>query len=81
MTSIEDNSNSGSGGGCVGNGNNVSTKFPMKEIPLENGADYVPVADFYNGRSIFITGGTGFMGKVSQSTFFCFLLKFSILFN
>ena len=23
-----------------------------------------PISDYYNGRSIFITGGTGFMGKV-----------------
>jgi fatty acyl-CoA reductase len=26
--------------------------------------DYVSIPEFYNGRSIFITGGTGFMGKV-----------------
>lgn len=26
--------------------------------------DYISVPEFYNGRSIFITGGTGFMGKV-----------------
>lgn len=26
---------------------------------------YIPVPQFYNGRSLFITGGTGFMGKVS----------------
>ncbi|XP_045508563.1 putative fatty acyl-CoA reductase CG5065 [Colias croceus] len=26
--------------------------------------DYVPVADFYAEKSIFVTGGTGFMGKV-----------------
>uniref|UniRef100_A0A336MZZ9 Fatty acyl-CoA reductase n=1 Tax=Culicoides sonorensis TaxID=179676 RepID=A0A336MZZ9_CULSO len=26
--------------------------------------NYVSVGDFYDGRSIFITGGTGFMGKV-----------------
>lgn len=25
---------------------------------------YLSVPEFYNGRSIFITGGTGFMGKV-----------------
>lgn len=29
-----------------------------------NKAEYIPVADFYADRSIFITGGTGFMGKV-----------------
>lgn len=26
--------------------------------------NYISVPEFYNGRSIFITGGTGFMGKV-----------------
>lgn len=29
-----------------------------------NGA-YISIPEFYVGRSIFITGGTGFMGKVS----------------
>lgn len=28
--------------------------------------DYIPVADFYADKSIFVTGGTGFMGKVSE---------------
>jgi fatty acyl-CoA reductase len=28
------------------------------------GVDYTSVRDFYRDRSIFITGGTGFMGKV-----------------
>lgn len=28
-------------------------------------SDYVSVSQFYSGRSVFITGGTGFMGKVS----------------
>lgn len=27
------------------------------------------IADFYRGRSIFITGATGFMGKVSSLQF------------
>lgn len=30
------------------------------------GSDYISVPDLYHGRSIFITGGTGFMGKVSN---------------
>lgn len=34
-------------------------------------SDYVSVSQFYSGRSVFITGGTGFMGKVSF--FFSFL--------
>lgn len=28
------------------------------------GGEYTSVKDFYRDRSIFITGGTGFMGKV-----------------
>lgn len=39
-----------------------STTETTQERTLEN---YVAVPEFYNGRSIFITGGTGFMGKVS----------------
>uniref|UniRef100_T1HA19 Fatty acyl-CoA reductase n=1 Tax=Rhodnius prolixus TaxID=13249 RepID=T1HA19_RHOPR len=27
-------------------------------------ADYQPVSEFFTGRSVFVTGGTGFMGKV-----------------
>ena len=27
-------------------------------------ADYLPVAEFFHDRSVFVTGGTGFMGKV-----------------
>lgn len=30
-----------------------------------SGSSAMTVAQFYTGRSIFITGGTGFMGKVS----------------
>lgn len=26
--------------------------------------NFSPVADFYHDRSVFVTGGTGFMGKV-----------------
>lgn len=26
--------------------------------------EYVPVAQFFQDRSVFVTGGTGFMGKV-----------------
>lgn len=36
------------------------------------GDDYISVPEFYNGRSIFITGGTGFMGKVSYQLFSSF---------
>ncbi|XP_032515201.2 putative fatty acyl-CoA reductase CG5065 [Danaus plexippus] len=30
-------------------------------VPTSN---YTPVSDFYNGKTIFVTGGTGFLGKV-----------------
>lgn len=30
----------------------------------ENDKNYIPISEFYAGRSVFITGGTGFMGKV-----------------
>ncbi|GBP20487.1 Putative fatty acyl-CoA reductase CG5065 [Eumeta japonica] len=29
-----------------------------------NPQDYLPVAEFYSDKSVFVTGGTGFMGKV-----------------
>ena len=32
--------------------------------------EYVPVAEFYADKSVFVTGGTGFMGKVRESEFF-----------
>lgn len=35
-----------------------------KEAPS---GDYISISEFYNGRGIFITGGTGFMGKVSKN--------------
>lgn len=31
---------------------------------MAGGGEYISVKDFYRGRSIFITGSTGFMGKV-----------------
>lgn len=34
------------------------------EMATMAGGEYTSVKDFYRGRSIFITGGTGFMGKV-----------------
>ncbi|XP_055635584.1 putative fatty acyl-CoA reductase CG5065 [Toxorhynchites rutilus septentrionalis] len=41
----------------------LSAEVRHNSGPLE-GSKYIPVAEFYHGRSIFITGGTGFMGKV-----------------
>lgn len=32
-----------------------------------SGSSAMTVAQFYTGRSIFITGGTGFMGKVNYT--------------
>lgn len=52
-----------------------STALPLPpssnglQLPYErfraDDTSYVPIAQFYAGRSVFITGGTGFMGKVS----------------
>ena len=41
----------------------TSTTFQnhIKKDAIDN---YISIPEFYNGRSIFITGGTGFMGKV-----------------
>uniref|UniRef100_T1E2J9 Fatty acyl-CoA reductase n=1 Tax=Psorophora albipes TaxID=869069 RepID=T1E2J9_9DIPT len=41
----------------------LSTNSGINDTSMEN-TKYIPVAEFYHGRSIFITGGTGFMGKV-----------------
>ena len=41
----------------------VSQESNGKEAPS---GDYLSISEFYNGRGIFITGGTGFMGKVSK---------------
>lgn len=40
------------------------------DMPQQMTGPYIPIPQFYNGRSIFITGGTGFMGKVSYYRFF-----------
>lgn len=42
--------------------------------------NYISIPEFYDGRSIFITGGTGFMGKVSkfQLKFVSLLMKFIV---
>ncbi|KAH8366314.1 putative fatty acyl-CoA reductase CG5065 [Drosophila serrata] len=38
-------------------------QLPYERFRAED-TSYVPIAQFYAGRSVFITGGTGFMGKV-----------------
>jgi len=54
----------------------ASTALPLPpssnglQMPYErfraDDTSYVPIGQFYAGRSVFITGGTGFMGKVSS---------------
>lgn len=39
---------------------------PNVDMPQKMSGPYIPIPQFYNGRSIFITGGTGFMGKVRR---------------
>lgn len=41
----------------------TSTTF-QNHIEKDAIDNYISIPEFYNGRSIFITGGTGFMGKV-----------------
>lgn len=41
-----------------------------------NDKDYIPISDFYAGRSVFITGGTGFMGKVRGVHFLIHIDKY-----
>lgn len=36
----------------------------MAATATVNPGDYIPVSTFYQDRSVFVTGGTGFMGKV-----------------
>lgn len=36
----------------------------MAATATANAVDYVPVSQWYQDRSVFVTGGTGFMGKV-----------------
>jgi len=75
-------SNAGSGGPTssaslsIAAGVASSTALPLPpssnglQMPYErfraDDTSYVPIAQFYAGRSVFITGGTGFMGKVSS---------------
>ncbi|XP_039480778.1 putative fatty acyl-CoA reductase CG5065 [Drosophila santomea] len=73
-------SNAGSGGATSSASSSSaaavasSTALPLPpssnglQMPYErfraDDTSYVPIAQFYAGRSVFITGGTGFMGKV-----------------
>ncbi|XP_043642605.1 putative fatty acyl-CoA reductase CG5065 [Drosophila teissieri] len=73
-------SNAGSGGATSSASSSsaaavaASTALPLPpssnglQMPYErfraDDTSYVPIAQFYAGRSVFITGGTGFMGKV-----------------
>lgn len=41
---------------------NMYMNFDMSE---ESKGPYISIPQFYSGRSVFITGGTGFMGKVT----------------
>jgi hypothetical protein len=38
--------------------------FCITMTALLGSGDYVPVGQFFHDRSVFVTGGTGFMGKV-----------------
>ncbi|XP_032293111.1 putative fatty acyl-CoA reductase CG5065 [Drosophila virilis] len=67
---------SGSGAAAVGHNAALLGGAPATALPSNGGlqspyesyrvddTSYVPIGQFYAGRSVFITGGTGFMGKV-----------------
>lgn len=42
----------------------ISVNFHHKKIMAATSSEYVPVSQFFQNRSVFVTGGTGFMGKV-----------------
>lgn len=46
---------------CSNNNNNMAAIEVQNVMPSMGQTN---VADFYNGKNVFITGGTGFMGKV-----------------
>lgn len=48
------------GGGTGGTGGGGAISNNSRTQP----DDYLPISQFYTDRSVFITGGTGFMGKV-----------------
>uniref|UniRef100_A0A1B0ARC3 Fatty acyl-CoA reductase n=1 Tax=Glossina palpalis gambiensis TaxID=67801 RepID=A0A1B0ARC3_9MUSC len=45
-------------------GTQFNSKSNFEDYSSSNEANYIPIPQFYAGRSVFITGGTGFMGKV-----------------
>uniref|UniRef100_A0A1A9X2G9 Fatty acyl-CoA reductase n=1 Tax=Glossina brevipalpis TaxID=37001 RepID=A0A1A9X2G9_9MUSC len=45
-------------------GSQFNSKSNFENYSSCNEANYIPIPQFYAGRSVFITGGTGFMGKV-----------------
>ena len=44
---------------------------------MTNPADQSSVVDFYRNKSIFITGASGFIGKVSYYSMSCYSLAFA----
>lgn len=48
----------------VANTSNYSENMASLEVQNAVPTLHVSVSDFYNGKTVFITGGTGFMGKV-----------------
>lgn len=44
--------------------NESVTEYPPRDDRIEEAVNLTPIQKFYNGQSIFITGGTGFMGKL-----------------
>uniref|UniRef100_A0A1B0ADE2 Fatty acyl-CoA reductase n=1 Tax=Glossina pallidipes TaxID=7398 RepID=A0A1B0ADE2_GLOPL len=47
-------------------GTQFNSKSNFEDYSSSNEANYIPIPQFYAGRSVFITGGTGFMGKLFE---------------
>ncbi|XP_072938546.1 putative fatty acyl-CoA reductase CG5065 [Epargyreus clarus] len=51
-------------GSCGFHSSSILYRHKTQDVNTNQSIAYQPVADFYAGKSVFLTGGTGFLGKV-----------------